>query len=294
MIRVRVPATCANLGPGFDALGLAFNIYNTVEVQKIHSGLIIEGCDKKYKNENNLVYTSMNKVFQLANYKPSGIKINIKSNIKESSGLGSSSSCIVAGVFAANEIANSRLTKVELMDLAVKIEGHPDNVIPAIYGGLIISMIDEGKIYFKKISIDKKIKFYILTSDLQKCSTKELRKSLPKYILLKDGVFNLSHSLMLVEALRDGDFDLIEASSKDRFHEPFRKKNIKGYDEIYKKAMECGAKALVISGAGPALLGIFNDGNIDEFKNYLHGLENSWDIKKCDVDDVGVIVENNI
>lgn len=294
MVRVKVPATCANMGPGFDTFGIAFNIYNTVEVCEIPTGLIIEGCDEKYINEENLVYTTLNTVFKLADFKPSGIKISIKSDIKESSGLGSSSACIIAGLFAANEMVGRKFSKEELIDLAVKIEGHPDNVVPAICGGFVMAVIDDDRVYYKKIEVSKKLHFYILTSNIEKISTNELRKRLPKSISLKDGIFNLSHGLMLVEGLREGNFDFIQAGAKDRFHQPYRKTYIEGYDEIHKKAMECGAKALVISGAGPTLLSIFPDKKIDKFKNYLKSLDNSWEIIPCEVDDFGVVVENNI
>ncbi|MGL5694870.1 MAG: homoserine kinase, partial [Peptostreptococcaceae bacterium] len=136
MLEIIVPATSANIGPGFDTLGLALNLYNKFYFTEIDNGLEITGCEDSYKNENNLIYTSMLYFYNKVNTKkkPSNIKIHIESNIPVSRGLGSSATCIIAGIVAANILSESYLSKDILLNIATQIEGHPDNVAPALLG----------------------------------------------------------------------------------------------------------------------------------------------------------------
>lgn len=140
MLEIIVPATSANIGPGFDCLGIALNIYNKFYVEEIESGLEIEGCEDAYKNENNLVYTSMKYFFDRVKPEkiPAGIKIKIQSEVPICRGLGSSASCIVAGVIAANALSGANLDKNQLLNIASEIEGHPDNVAPAILAQCLV------------------------------------------------------------------------------------------------------------------------------------------------------------
>src|SRR5690606_29084584 len=129
--------------------------------KEIEGGAQTEGCDDRFRNKNNLVYTSMIKTFEKVGYKNKGIQIIMDSDIPESRGLGSSAACIVAGVMGANEIANSKLTKTDILEIATNIEGHPDNITPALFGGMTASIYTDGKVYFSKIPIKNNLKFYV-------------------------------------------------------------------------------------------------------------------------------------
>ena len=148
MIEVRVPATSANVGPGFDCMGIAMSLYGVYRFTLIEEGLIIRGCPKEWQNEQNLVYQSCLRVFEHLHLPVPPLQIDIQADvIPLARGLGSSAACIVAGLLGANALCNHRLSKEELLAIANEIEGHPDNVAPALYGGLTVSFQDAGKVW---------------------------------------------------------------------------------------------------------------------------------------------------
>ena len=155
MLEVIVPATSANMGPGYDCLGIALNLYNKFYFSEIEKGIVIEEKERQYISEDNMVYKSMIYFFDKIKPKkiPKGIKIKIVDDVPICRGLGSSATCIVAGLMAANYLSNSNLDKHEILKLATEIEGHPDNVAPAIYGNMIVSFMENGKIEKKKVDV---------------------------------------------------------------------------------------------------------------------------------------------
>ena len=155
MIRVRVPATSANMGPGFDTLGIAFNLYNDFEFSEEGTTNKFYGFKEEFSNEDNIVYKSMIACFKKCNYKPKGLKISlIKEDIPISRGLGSSSTCIVAGLLGANDIMGNPLSIDELFKIGVELEGHPDNIAPAFFGGMVVSVLEDGEaVYLSLIHI---------------------------------------------------------------------------------------------------------------------------------------------
>ena len=179
MIKIRVPATSANLGPGFDSLGIALDLYNDFLFEETSKGLEIIGALANEEDKDNLVYLSMLKTFDLIGYIPKGIKIKIESKTPVSRGLGSSASCIVAGVMGANEIAGSPLSLSEIFKLSTKIEGHPDNIAPALFGGLVTSLMEKDEIFYNKINIAEGLKFTAIIPDFP-LSTKNAREVLPR------------------------------------------------------------------------------------------------------------------
>ena len=290
MVKVTVPATTANIGPGFDTLGLALNLYNSYTFEKISKGLIFEGCEDKYKNENNLVYTSFKKAAEILGKSVNGLKITMDVNIPVSRGLGSSSACIVAGVFGANSLLKGNLSKEELFKIAVDIEGHPDNVAPAVFGGLIASFVDD-EVYCVKYNLNDKIKFCALVPNFQ-TSTHEARKLLPSEISFKDAVYNVSRTAVLLKALEEGDFKLINVSLHDKLHQQYRKTLIHEYDLVKKICIDNGAYAFFISGSGPTLMNIIDDSNFSEkIRDSLLDLRNKWDIKLLNTDKFGVKIQ---
>lgn len=290
MVEVIVPATSANIGPGFDSLGIALNVYNKFIVEEIEEGLIIEGCEEKYADESNLIYQSMLRCFEEIGYKPKGIRISIETNVPVSRGLGSSATCIVGGIVAANEIAGSFLNKKKILELATEIEGHPDNVAPAIFGGMVASVYDE-KVYYSKVKVADGLKFLALIPDF-KLSTKKSRSILPKVVPHSDAVFNVGRTALMISALQNGEFDLLKIGGQDKLHQHYRGTLIDGYDIILEHCNNIGAKGVFLSGAGPTILVAIEESDKDtpnKIKQILDTLENKWQIKELSIDYNGVI-----
>ena len=220
MHKIRVPATSANLGPGFDSLGIAFNLYNTFTFEEIPKGLEIVGCDEYYNNEDNLIYLSMKKALADMDHRISGVRITVDSDIPISSGLGSSAACIVAGILGANELAGRPFSKDDMLRTATNIEGHPDNVAPAIFGGLVVSIMEEDEVIHNSIEVARGLKFVALIPDL-KISTKS-KSSITKTISLATEYLMCKVSL-LISALSNGKFELLKYGLEDKFHQPYRK-----------------------------------------------------------------------
>lgn len=294
MLEIKVPATTANIGPGFDTLGLALNVYNKFYISEIDKGIYIDGCDDKYRNENNLIYTSMKYFYNKINPPkiPTGIKIKIESNIPLSRGLGSSATCIVAGVVAANILSDSNLNKYELLKIASEIEGHPDNIAPALLGNMVVSLIDDGNIYYDTIKIPNELSFCCIIPDFE-LSTSLARSILPNTIYHKDCVFNISHSTLLVSALLNKNFDLIKIACKDKIHQDYRGKLIENYYDIVNMSYDLNCIGVFLSGAGPTIMSIIKDDDINfigEMKSFLESLDNRWILKKLKCDTNGTIV----
>ncbi|MBC3796711.1 homoserine kinase [Acetobacterium tundrae] len=291
MIKVRVPGTSANVGPGFDAFGLALTIYNTFSFEEKADGkLTIRGVEKKYQGTTNLVYRSMLKVFKKADHHPNGLYIHSDVGVPISRGLGSSATCIVGGLFGANTLIGSPLTTEELFDIAVEMEGHPDNVAPAIFGGLVVSLNDQGKNFYIKNEVHPCFEFYALVPDFP-LSTSDARQILPKKINFSDATHNLSRATMTYLALANGSEDILKASMKDRLHQPYRKKLIAHYDVITRKARDMGCLNTCISGAGPTILAV-NSVNNHRFQHemaaFLMAKMPGWQLIALFPDNAGV------
>lgn len=293
MIKVQVPATSANIGPGFDAFGLALSLYNTFSFEEKTDGkLTIRGVERKYQGASNLVYKAMLKVFKEANHVPKGLLIHNNINIPISRGLGSSASCIVGGVFGANALIGNPLSTEQLFDLAVELEGHPDNIAPAIYGGLVVSLNEHGHNFYLKNEVHPSYEFYTLIPDFT-LSTLEARQALPKKITLSDGVYNLSRATMTYLSLTNGHHDILKACMKDRLHQPYRKKLIYAYDSMVNQAKEFGALNACISGAGPTILvvnAVENKGFYKQMKATMSDQTPDWQLLKLTPDNNGMKV----
>lgn len=280
MLNIRVPATSANFGPGFDTLGIALSLYNEYEVE-LSDTLNILNDQKGYNPIDNLFYKTYKyttKQFNIDNE----ITVNFKNiNIPISRGLGSSSSLIIAGIMAANELNKLKLTKKQILDIATIIEGHPDNVAPCIYGGLTINMmIDENnqkRVISNKIDIVDDIHFTVIIPNY-KTNTEEARKILPKELPLPKVIENTSHALLLINALKNNDLQNLNLFINDNIHVPYRKELIKDYDSIKELCYKNGAKGFTISGSGPTMLVISNEENFSK-KIALEGEYKILDLK---------------
>ncbi|WIF96135.1 homoserine kinase [Caminicella sporogenes] len=292
MIKVRVPATTANVGPGFDCLGIALNLYNNFYFEEIEEGLKIEGTDREFQNEDNLVFQSMKKTFDKIGYKYKGIKILIEDNIPISRGLGSSAACIVGGVVGANRLAGDVLSKEELLKIATEIEGHPDNVAPALFGGMTAAIYENGKVYFSKINITEGLKFYALVPNFR-LSTEKARSVLPQNIPYKDGVYNVGRTALLISSLVNGEFHLLREACKDKLHQNYRGKLIDDYDEIIKICEDIGVVGVFLSGAGPTIMALDKEGVYikEKFEREFSRLNATWKVYELSIDFYGAKVE---
>ena len=292
MIKVRVPATSANLGPGFDSLGISLNIYNEYEFSlEKNKGLFFEGVEKEFQNENNIIFMAIKKIFDKYDFKFEGIRIKIiKQDIPISRGLGSSSSCIVAGLIGGFALMGKEINKNEILSLAVDIEGHPDNVCPAIFGGLVSTiMVDGKKPLYNCVEVKEGVKFIALIPRF-KLSTEKARAILPKEVSFRDCVYNIGRAALLISCFSNGNYALLKEASKDRIHERFRSKLIDNFDEVYNKALELGAFSCFLSGAGPTLMAIVDSKDIDFVNNFMRFMkeqELNWDIKELKIDKDG-------
>jgi len=257
MVKVSIPATTANLSPGFDTLGMALEFFNTVEMEERAAGLTIEiqgeGEDYLPRDERNIVYRSARELFNLAGYEPKGLWINLVNRIPVARGLGSSSAAIVGGLLAANELSGSRLDEAAILDLAIRIEGHPDNVTPAYLGGMTVSCMTGSRANYIKTAFPPELRTVVAVPEFQ-LSTEEARRILPQEVSLKDAVYNVSRSSLLVAAVLTGQFDLLGVAMDDKLHQPYRARLIPGLEKVFAAGKQAGAKAVVISGSGPSII----------------------------------------
>lgn len=261
MIRVHVPATSANLGPGYDCLGLALDWEGVFDFERIESGVSIHGCNEQYCNEDNLVYRSFLHTLAAMNEEISGISITIHCDIPTQRGLGSSAACIVAGAMGANALFQNRLNKYELFSLCTRMEGHPDNVAPALFGQLTVSFIDEGQPSMIRYGLHPQLKFLAMIPQTG-VSTQEARSLLPDHLSYADAVSQIGRSVALCKALEIGNHLIIRKACHDTMHEPYRRQLIEEYDQMYEIAKKAGASAMFISGSGSTMLAVSDEESI--------------------------------
>ena len=285
---VRVPASSANLGPGFDSFGLAWKIYNEIEFLFMEEGLTISGCDERYCGEDNLAYVAYVRTMERCGRKTPGLQIRfLKTEIPVSRGLGSSAALITAGVTVANAMNALGLSKEELLDVATSVEGHPDNIAPALYGGLTASLMEGSHAVTRSFPLSDKLCFTLLIPPFE-LSTALSRSVMPKEVGMRDAVFNLSRTALLPRALADGDAELLRLALDDRLHQPYRFPLIEGAEIAKQLANDCGAISLCISGAGSTLLCVANDAAFaGKMKRAISEACPTWLVLEAQPDDRG-------
>ena len=253
-MKFRIPASSANLGPGFDCFGIAWQCYNEIEFIPREEGLVISGCAEKYCNEDNLAYKAYHAAMTWAGQRESGLEIRFgRTDIPVSRGMGSSAALIVGGVVAANAIHGLELSGSELLAIATSVEGHPDNIAPALFGGFTVSAMDGIAAVTTHFPISEKLFFTLLIPNFE-LSTELARSVLPEAVSRQDAIFNISRSALLIKALERGDRQLMRIALEDKLHQPYRTKLIQGFETAESAAKKLEAMGICISGAGSTLL----------------------------------------
>lgn len=291
-MKIRIPATSANLGPGFDSLGLALKLYNTYEFKESEETRLIE----KYQSadiENNLIYKSYKEGFKAFGEKVRPVEIRVDAQIPRSRGLGSSSACIVAGITMAYMMMERELDRMEIFRLANKLEGHPDNVCPCIFGGLNTSLASQDRIYREEIEIKNPYKFTAIIPDY-KLNTREARKVLPEKIKIEDATYNLGRLALLIASLSKGKDENLKEAFKDSLHQPYRGKLIASYDELM-DFLSSLSLASYLSGAGPTIMAVTDNNRSikKEIEDFTNNLEGTYQVLELSMDDVGIKILDN-
>lgn len=293
MFCVRVPATSANLGPAFDCAGIALNLYNSFSFKEIEGKTEFVGMFPEFLNEENLILKSYNRFFERKGEIPVSVRVVVKTEIPPSRGLGSSASCILGGILGANTISHSKCSTTELLEMAAEIEGHPDNIAPALLGGFCISMKEKDKIWSIKLKFSEKIVFNAFIPDFS-LSTKKAREILPKEIPFKTAVENQCRAIFLIRALESGDFSFLKSALQDCLHQPYRKQLIPDFDKITKIITDCGGLGFYLSGAGPTIMGLSKNEDktfLPLCRKKLASLTEKWQILPLDYSEKGAIIE---
>lgn len=295
MIKIKIPATSANIGSGFDSLGIALTMYNEVMLEESDE-ISIESLDnvKIPTNENNLVYWSAKKLYEECGKKIPGLKIKQVNNIPIARGLGSSSACIVAGLLGANRFLGSPLSKNEIINLASKIEGHPDNTTPAITGGLVTSAIEGEKVYSVTVPVAKNIRFAVMVPPFE-LKTDLARSVLPQSYSKDDVVYNLSRAALMTASLFSGNLENLRVAVSDKIHQPYRAKFIHGFENIFRLSYELGSYGTYISGAGPSIISIVDENSSESFRKcalsrFKDKNEGDWKLLMLESDSVGATI----
>lgn len=285
MMHIKVPATSANMGPGFDSIGVALELYNHLWFEEIEQGVeIIVKKEHEIKiptDKNNLIYRTMVDFFaETGNVMP-GVRLIQKDDIPMVRGLGSSAACIVAGLLAANHMSGCHYSREQLAQIAAKIEGHPDNSNPALFGGMVVGALDHNEMRHVKLDLPKDLVFAIMVPDFP-VSTEDSRKVLPDMYTKADAIFNASRAALLVASIYAGNYENLAMAMQDRIHQPYRSQLIPDMDRIFKAAKNYGALATYLSGAGSTLMAVLTDDKAEVFQQkmaaYLKAIPNEWQL----------------
>ncbi|MEE5992138.1 MAG: homoserine kinase [Oscillospiraceae bacterium] len=294
MIKLQIPATSANLGAGFDALGLALQYYNFVEMEESDTIAITSADETPIPtDENNLIYQSVKDVYQICGKKLDGLRMIQTNTIPMTRGLGSSSACIVAGLMGANTLLGNPLGTDDLVDLAAQIEGHPDNTAPALLGGIVTAVFDGRRVHWVKQEVYTKLRFVAMIPDFE-LKTEKARACLPTEVAHKDAVYNLSRAALFSASLLTGKFENLRTAVHDKLHQPYRMALIPHAREVFDIAYAHGAYAAYISGAGPTIMAIADEDNTFFAGKMRFSLDNiglnGWKVQDMKIDNQGCVL----
>lgn len=294
MMHIKVPATSANMGPGFDSIGVALQLYNHLWFEQIEEGLEII-IKRKHEIEiptdkNNLIYKTMVDFFaETGNVMPP-VRLIQEDYIPMVRGLGSSAACIVAGLLAANHLSGCHYSREELAQIAAKIEGHPDNSNPALFGGMVVGATDYNEMRHVRLDLPKDLVFAIMVPNFP-VSTHDARNVLPSTYDRSDAVFNASRAALLVASIYSGSYENLSMAMQDSIHQPYRSQLIPDMERIFKAAKNYGALGAYLSGAGSTLMAVLTDKQAETFQYkmtaYLKAIPNEWQLTLLKPDEKG-------
>ena len=292
-VKVKVPATSANLGPGFDVAGVAVTLYNTFTFELIEDGLEIIGCPEQFTGDDNLTYQAFCTGAEEVGLHFSGVRIECRSEVPYTRGLGSSSTCIVAGIVGAFAFMGRYDDRQDILNLATRIEGHPDNVAPAIFGGLTVSVMADT-VTTLGIPVKNEYRFVAFIPPFT-LSTQLSRSVLPETVSRKDAIGNISHLSLLVASLINGHDEGLRIGFHDHLHQPYRGSLIAGYDTIIQR-LEADNRVLgcYLSGAGPTIMAVIRADDlmgVVRLKDELHDCLDGWEVVKLEMDTRGYICD---
>jgi homoserine kinase len=283
-VTIEVPATTANIGPGFDCLGAALTLYNRFKFTRSQdeTRIMVRGnsAEQISLEKNNLLYQSFTRFYEYINQPPPSVQIEIDLVIPLARGLGSSATAIVGGLVAANTLEGNLLNRSQIRDLAIAIEGHPDNVVPALEGNCVLCVNTNEGWQVIKLNWDENIVPVVAIPDFE-LSTESARKVLPPHVSYESAIFNIAHLGLLLRGLETNNAHWLKSALDDRLHQPYRKSLIPGYDLVREKVISAGAYGLVISGAGPTLLALTDKSKADIVCQVM---EETWSTQGIKVD----------
>lgn len=253
----RIPASTTNLGPGFDVLGLALQLYSTVtlEITGEDTEVVVSGVDfeKIPSTPEHSGFKAVETIFQRSGIpQPKGMRLRIENGIPAIRGLGGSGTAILGGLLTANELCDTPFSLSDILDIASEIEGHPDNVAASLYGGMVISVQDGNSIHTIKLDCDPALHLVLAIPEFT-LSTQAARDILPDTVKFSDAIYNISRCSLLVASIATGKLDMLALSMKDMLHQPYRSNLIPGFDEVVEAASAAGALSITLSGAGPTV-----------------------------------------
>ena len=293
----RIPASTTNLGPGFDVLGLALQLYSTVtlEVDVADTEVVVTGVDvdKIPSTREHIAFKAVESIYQRSDVQqPEGLKLSIANGIPAIRGLGGSGTAILGGLLTANVLCQSPFSQSDILNFATEIEGHPDNVAASLYGGIVVSVQEDNHIHTIQLACDPAL-HVVLAIPEYTLSTKKARDILPKTVDFADAIYNISRSSLLVASIATGKLDMFTLAMKDRLHQPYRSQLIAGFDEIVEAATTAGALSVALSGAGPTIAAYCLE-NMEEVGKQMQGVFQNRNIqckiKILQADQEGAIV----
>ncbi len=298
MISIQVPATSANMGPGFDSIGVALQLYNHLWVEEIPEGVEIEVRRKQPieipTDETNLIYQTMRHFYEKKGLAMPGVRLVQEDYIPMVRGLGSSAACIVGGLLAANALAGNPCGREELAQMAAMLEGHPDSSNPAIFGSMVVGAQGEKIMRHVRLELPDDLLFAIMVPDFP-VSTEKARGVLPASYSRGDVVYNVSRGALLVASILTGNYENLAMAMEDKIHQPYRKTLIPGMEEIFEAADGFGAAACYLSGAGSTLMAMVRRDGAEVFQRkmsaYLRTLPNNWELTLLEPDLEGAKVK---
>jgi homoserine kinase len=293
IMRVTVPATSANLGPGFDTLGLAVNIKNRVTIKpaKFNSvQLRGEGANNPKLKNNNMFITTFNDFYENLAKQKQNFRFEFQNEIPLSRGLGSSSAVIISAIASAYAITETKIEKDKLLNLALSYESHPDNITPAVMGGFCTATVRDHEVHFLRKDIPNSLKAVVVIPN-RPISTNESRKVLPFKYSKEDAIFNIGHSSLLTAAFFAEDWKMLREAADDRFHQYYRMKQMPELFAVQKLARRNGALMSTLSGSGSTFFNLCYANDAKKLVSVLREQFSHFKVFSCDFNNTGVQVE---